>query len=312
MHDGLCGRGPHRPEFNQAITPGGSQAGQLQGELSFTLSNSGKLEQASLKLPDNSNLPVVGQTTGNALQLRINLDGRVAMVAMGVGEDDIANCKGAVDGTTSGPQLGDLGEWHARARGLTGEPAAAGGGNRNRDRAGNSSTSGSGGSNKKQSGSNGTNNRQGGATGPTGPTDENGRTGRTGREGRNRGGTGATGPTGTTGTTGPAAGTPTCVAGRTVCSNVCVDLMTDAANCGACGVSCGNASCVTGACAPAQGAECESGFTRCGDTCVNLRNDQEHCGACQQACGAGVELVSTVRAGGLAPRARPIAATAPS
>ena len=64
------------PSVSQALASGGNQPGQLQGELSFSLSKTGKLEQAALKLPNNTNLPVVGQAIGNALQLRIALDGR--------------------------------------------------------------------------------------------------------------------------------------------------------------------------------------------------------------------------------------------
>ena len=130
------------PSLSQSLTTDGDTPGQLQGELSFALSETGNLENAAVKLPNGTTLPVVGQATGHALHLRITLEGRVAMVALGVGEADIATRKGAVDGTTSGPQIGDLGEWHARAQGLTGE-RAAGGGNTNRDRAGRSGATGS-------------------------------------------------------------------------------------------------------------------------------------------------------------------------
>src|SRR4051812_25093518 len=57
--------------LNQPLTPGGNQPGQIQGDLSFSLSKSGNLEQAALTLPNGAKLPVVGQATGHALQLRI-------------------------------------------------------------------------------------------------------------------------------------------------------------------------------------------------------------------------------------------------
>ena len=82
------------PSQSQALTPDGNQPGQLQGELSFSLANDGNLEQAALKLSNGTTLPVVGQATGNSLQLRITLDGRQALVALGVGEDDIADVLG--------------------------------------------------------------------------------------------------------------------------------------------------------------------------------------------------------------------------
>src|SRR5215213_6290109 len=121
------------PSVNTPLVPGAPQPGQLQGKLTFTLDESGKLGNASLMLANNKSLPVVGQVTGNALQMRIVVDGSVAVVAMGVGEADIADCTGAVDGTTAGPQVGDLGEWHARGQGLTGQPTATAGGKKDRN-----------------------------------------------------------------------------------------------------------------------------------------------------------------------------------
>ena len=123
LHHGLRGRGAAGSRARRYASRR-TQPGQLQGKLSFTLDESGNLEKATLTLPNDTSLPVVGQATGNSLQMRIILDGREALVAMGVGEADIADCKGAVDGTTAGPQIGDLGDWHARAQGLTGQPAA--------------------------------------------------------------------------------------------------------------------------------------------------------------------------------------------
>jgi hypothetical protein len=123
------------PSTSQPLVSGATQPGQLQGDLSFALAKSGNLENAGLKLADGTTLPVVGQATGHALQLRITLNGRVALVAMGVGEGEITACEGAVDGTTVGPQMGDLGEWQARAGGVSGDAGAAGRGYKNRERA---------------------------------------------------------------------------------------------------------------------------------------------------------------------------------
>jgi hypothetical protein len=75
------------------------------------------------------------------------------------------------------------------------------------------------------------------------------------------------------------------------CAGRCVDLRSDRAHCGACGVSCsaGNV-CQNGACVP----DCMMGETLCmgagGDAgaalrCVSLRTDRTHCGACGNACG---------------------------
>ncbi len=72
----------------------------------------------------------------------------------------------------------------------------------------------------------------------------------------------------------------TCEAGLLDCGTLCVDPMTDPANCGACGVACSEAngeSCVEGACA------CIAS-TRCGDVCADLGTDPANCGECGVAC----------------------------
>ena len=104
--------------------------------------------------------------------------------------------------------------------------------------------------------------------------------------------------------TGPNA-TPTCGAGA--CAIRCetgfadcdndpvtgceVNLRTSGANCGACGLRCGdgqmcsNGMCLAGACATGQ--------TRCGAVCLDLQTDRANCGTCGRAC-----TVDQVCAGG--------------
>src|SRR5215211_7074186 len=101
------------PSLDKKLTPGASGKGELRGELRFGLSESGNLEDAALVLSDGTTLPVVGQATGHSLQVRIELGPRLALVAVGVGEQEVAKCRGAIDGLTSGPDVGDLGDWHA-------------------------------------------------------------------------------------------------------------------------------------------------------------------------------------------------------
>ncbi|MGC4116158.1 MAG: hypothetical protein QM765_16575 [Myxococcales bacterium] len=72
-----------------------------------------------------------------------------------------------------------------------------------------------------------------------------------------------------------------CNAPETQCDHTCVNLDTDAKNCGTCGKVCGGAQhCEAGACVDG----CETGSTQCGDVCVNLAFDTDHCGACDTPC----------------------------
>jgi len=86
------------PNTQRALTTNGTQPGELRGDLSFALSERGTLEDAKLLLSDGTSLPVVGQATGYSLQVRIELGRRLALVAVGVGEQEIATCRGAIDG----------------------------------------------------------------------------------------------------------------------------------------------------------------------------------------------------------------------
>lgn len=76
---------------------------------------------------------------------------------------------------------------------------------------------------------------------------------------------------------------PTCPDNaQQLCNGVCVDLLNDKANCGACGTMCQQLEiCLGGACA------C-SGMNRvrCGNDCVDLTTDGKHCGQCRRECPA--------------------------
>jgi hypothetical protein len=82
-----------------------------------------------------------------------------------------------------------------------------------------------------------------------------------------------------------------CAAGLTDCYGVCVDLLTDLNNCGACGSVCESGlvpvRCRDGVC---ERASCPVGIEFCGavDGCRDLSSDPLHCGACQNACASGV------------------------
>jgi hypothetical protein len=70
--------------------------------------------------------------------------------------------------------------------------------------------------------------------------------------------------------------------GCTQCGADCVDLRTDAKNCGKCGTTCSSgAKCVQGSC------QCDANAQKCGADCVDLKKDRNHCGACGTICGGG-------------------------
>ncbi len=88
---------------------------------------------------------------------------------------------------------------------------------------------------------------------------------------------------GTTAGTGPVG--LVCQPGLTACNGACVNLLTDSASCGVCGVACtAPAVCANGNCNEA----CAPGFQKCGASCSNLMTDAAHCGSCDKACDAGL------------------------
>ena len=245
------------PSVGQVLTPGGTKPGELRGELSFSLSQTGNLEDAVLSLPDGTSLPAVGQATGHSLQVRIELGQRQAVVAVGVGEQEVATCQGAIDGIVTGPNAGDLGDWHAAVlRQGGGGPATAGGAEK-----------------KGRNASGGRN----GATGNSGGAGAPGR-------GSSSGGSGN--PKRDRGDSAPA--TPTangaCPAGQTNCGADagCRVLERDIDHCGACGQACADGQdCANGVCA------CAGTSVLCADACVDTKTDPTNCSACGIACAAG-------------------------
>lgn len=73
--------------------------------------------------------------------------------------------------------------------------------------------------------------------------------------------------------------TAACTTGQSECTGICVDLTSNAANCGTCGTKC-----ATGASCQASSCQCQSGLTTCIGACVNFQNDGANCGSCGNAC----------------------------
>ena len=102
------------PSANRPLVERGA-AGALRGYLRFSLAGNGSMENADLLLDDGASLPVAGLAIGHGFQARIDLGQGQALVAVGVGEQDVSRCLGRLDGTVTGTEVGDLGEWHATA-----------------------------------------------------------------------------------------------------------------------------------------------------------------------------------------------------
>ncbi len=85
------------------------------------------------------------------------------------------------------------------------------------------------------------------------------------------------------------AGRCQCPTGQTLCGTRCVNLQTDAANCGMCARACtAPSTCSAGACSTV----CAAGQTQCSGRCVNVQTDTANCGACGTACASGTSCTA--------------------
>lgn len=95
-------------------------------------------------------------------------------------------------------------------------------------------------------------------------------------------------PTPTASTPAPVATDPgpagvTCPPGLTPCGTTCVDMTSDAANCGQCAMSCGAGLCSQSACV----TTCPTTQQQCGQACVDTQTSLVHCGTCNTPCQLG-------------------------
>jgi len=76
-----------------------------------------------------------------------------------------------------------------------------------------------------------------------------------------------------------------CPAGLVECSGLCVDILSDAYNCGACHNACGpGAECRDGLCRYPCPAVCHWPSVCCNDDCVDIESDNSNCGGCGIIC----------------------------
>jgi hypothetical protein len=264
----------------------GSVPGELRGEIAFALDPEGRIDGGKWRLEGGGELAVSGQATGQALTLRVQAGIGQTIVLTGAGEEDFAVCAGAADGLFTGPQRGDIGDWHAIATslgapqattppapGVTSTPIPA--------TAVPTATPGTSPTATTPPGS-GTATATAPATATETPTTTATPTATATPEA-----TATVTPTPTPTATPEPTATPTatpdpCPTGTVTCSGVCVDLLIDPANCGACGNACTFGICAAGVCTFLQA--CLSPQVFCGDACVDLQTNPAHCGACGNAC----------------------------
>ena len=115
------------PDTGVMLASGASQPGELKGTLSLPIGDDGAIDQGQLVLADGTTMAVVGQAVGRAVNLRLQGNNGNILIAVGTGEQAIGSCAGRIDGPLTGPQLGDLGEWHAVANGASGGNGGSGG-----------------------------------------------------------------------------------------------------------------------------------------------------------------------------------------
>ena len=93
----------------------GTTPGELRGDLEFAIGDGGVVDSARLRLADGTEFPVVGQVTGRAVHLSVEVAADRPLILVGTAAQDLSDCTGPIDGLLTGPQPGDLGDWHATA-----------------------------------------------------------------------------------------------------------------------------------------------------------------------------------------------------
>ena len=279
------------------------------GTLRLEIGDDGAIDAGSFDLDNGASLPLVGQATGRALNLRVTLEDGGILALNGTAELDLVLCRGGASGVFGGPKDADIGTWRTgggSTGGSTnsgGSTTSTGGGSSSGGSTGGGSSSGGGGATTTGNSSNGGNSSGGGSTSGGGNSSDGG------------------------------GGDSACPSG-VVCNGVCCapapGLTADTIVCNAgaceCAYSCASAGCPSGGtqgsivntCGSDPEPHCHSecnfpddngcGDLTCGDgmtldvdscTCVapdgaqddcggaDLMTDPQNCGSCGNVCPSG-------------------------
>lgn len=300
--------------FRSIVTLGDNEGATFEGLLTLRIGADGAIDDGELETEGPRPYQVVGQATGRAVSLRIDITDDTALALTGVGERDVRDCRGKLSGTFAGPEFGDSGVWEAeRIRPATptpapdgedvvDDPAGNGGSGDGSGDAGDSGSGGGGGSSEPTSTPCAEEDCGGGAFvwNPETCACECYEGGEACGEICCPGGS----------VCDEAASTCACPPGTVLCGNTCVPdcapgstldytTCTCTEGCPTGQVLC-NGACV-GPCAAGETlnpttclceSPCPPGNICCGPFCVDIVNDRNNCGSCGNACLPGVPCIA--------------------
>lgn len=99
-------------QFEATVHHGPNAGLAVTGKLLFTLDHAGALT-GGIATADGSEIPVVGQANGRAINLTFQLDEQQYLFGVGSAENPITTCTGYWGGSFTGPASGDSGDWLA-------------------------------------------------------------------------------------------------------------------------------------------------------------------------------------------------------
>lgn len=99
-------------QFEATVHHGPNAGLAVNGKLLFTLDHAGALT-GGIAAVDGSEIPVVGQANGRAVNLSLTVGEQKFLFGVGSAENPINTCTGYWGGGFTGPEAGDSGDWLA-------------------------------------------------------------------------------------------------------------------------------------------------------------------------------------------------------